>query len=79
VALGEFDEDRLPPHERTELVPRLLALHVTLPLLTAESIVVGICSGYVVGVYLLGIDSTITIPDAFGQLHTLCDGKPFLG
>ena len=40
------------------VVPRLLALHVTLPLLTAESIVVGILAGYVVGVYLLGIDST---------------------
>src|SRR3974390_232156 len=40
------------------VVPRLLALHVTLPLLTAEAIVVGICAGYLVGVYLLGIDST---------------------
>jgi len=40
------------------VVPRLLALHATLPLLTAESIVVGICAGYLVGVYLLGIDST---------------------
>jgi phospholipid/cholesterol/gamma-HCH transport system permease protein len=40
------------------VVPRLLALHVTLPLLTAESIVVGIGAGYIVGVYLLGIDST---------------------
>jgi phospholipid/cholesterol/gamma-HCH transport system permease protein len=40
------------------VVPRLLALHVALPLLTAESIVLGIGAGYVVGVYLLGIDST---------------------
>jgi phospholipid/cholesterol/gamma-HCH transport system permease protein len=40
------------------VVPRLIALHVALPLLTAESIVVGICAGYLVGVYLLGIDST---------------------
>ena len=40
------------------VVPRLLALHAALPLLTAESIVVGIGSGYVVGVYLLGIDPT---------------------
>jgi phospholipid/cholesterol/gamma-HCH transport system permease protein len=40
------------------VVPRLLALHVALPLLTAESIVVGIGAGYVVGVYLLGIDPT---------------------
>src|SRR5437764_1639746 len=40
------------------VVPRLIALHVALPLLTAESIVVGIGAGYVVGVYLLGIDAT---------------------
>jgi len=38
------------------VVPRLLALHIAMPLLTAESIAVGICAGYVVGVYLLGID-----------------------
>jgi phospholipid/cholesterol/gamma-HCH transport system permease protein len=40
------------------VVPRLLALHLALPLLTAESIVLGILSGYVVGIYLLGIDAT---------------------
>jgi phospholipid/cholesterol/gamma-HCH transport system permease protein len=40
------------------VVPRLLALHAALPLLTAESIVVGIGAGYLVGVYLLGIDQT---------------------
>ncbi|HWX22269.1 MAG TPA: ABC transporter permease [Candidatus Binatia bacterium] len=40
------------------VVPRLLALHAALPLLTAESITVGIGAGYVVGVYLLGIDPT---------------------
>src|SRR5581483_9202751 len=40
------------------VVPRLLALHAALPLLTAESIVVGICAGYLVGVHLLGIDPT---------------------
>lgn len=40
------------------VVPRLLALHATLPLLTAESIVVGIGAGYCVGVYLYGIDRT---------------------
>jgi phospholipid/cholesterol/gamma-HCH transport system permease protein len=38
------------------VVPRLLAAHLTLPLLTAEAIAVGIGAGYVVGVYLLGID-----------------------
>jgi phospholipid/cholesterol/gamma-HCH transport system permease protein len=40
------------------VVPRLVALHVALPLLTAEAIMVGIGSGYVVGVYLEGIDPT---------------------
>ncbi len=38
------------------VVPRLIALIVTLPLLTVESIAVGIGAGYVVGVVLLGID-----------------------
>jgi phospholipid/cholesterol/gamma-HCH transport system permease protein len=38
------------------VVPRVLASFVSLPLLTAESIFIGILSGYVVGVYLLGID-----------------------
>src|SRR5215813_7181794 len=40
------------------VVPRLLALHLALPLLTAESIGIGIGAGYAVGVYLLGIDPT---------------------
>jgi phospholipid/cholesterol/gamma-HCH transport system permease protein len=40
------------------VVPRLLALHMALPLLTAEAIAVGIGAGYLVGVYLLGIDPT---------------------
>ena len=40
------------------VVPRLMALYVAQPLLTAESIAVGIGAGYVVGVYLLGIDPT---------------------
>jgi len=40
------------------VVPRLLALHTALPLLTAEAIAVGIGAGYLVGVYLLGIDPT---------------------
>src|SRR5205809_1817781 len=37
------------------VVPRLLATVITLPLLTAEAIVVGIAAGYVVGVSLLHI------------------------
>lgn len=40
------------------VVPRLAAGHIALPLLTAEAIAVGIGSGYVVGVFLLGIDPT---------------------
>jgi phospholipid/cholesterol/gamma-HCH transport system permease protein len=40
------------------VVPRLMALHIAMPLLTAESITIGIAAGYVVGVYLLGIDPT---------------------
>jgi phospholipid/cholesterol/gamma-HCH transport system permease protein len=38
------------------VVPRLIALIMALPLLTAEAITLGIVAGYVVGVYLLGID-----------------------
>jgi phospholipid/cholesterol/gamma-HCH transport system permease protein len=40
------------------VVPRLVALFIALPLLTAESIAIGIGASYVVGVYLLGIDPT---------------------
>jgi phospholipid/cholesterol/gamma-HCH transport system permease protein len=38
------------------VVPRLLASMIALPLLTMESIVLGIGAGYVVGTELLGID-----------------------
>lgn len=38
------------------VVPRLMAGLIALPLLTAESITLGIFAGYLVGVYLLGID-----------------------
>jgi len=40
------------------VVPRLVALHIALPLLAAESMAVGIGAGYVVGVGLMGIDPT---------------------
>ena len=40
------------------VVPRLLAAQIALPLLTVESIILGIGSGFLVGVYLLGIDPT---------------------
>lgn len=38
------------------VVPRLLASHVVLPLLTMEAIALGIGAGYLLGVTLLGID-----------------------
>ena len=40
------------------VVPRLMALHIALPFLTAEAIAVGIGAGFLVGVYLLGIEPT---------------------
>lgn len=40
------------------VVPRFLATLIAMPLLTAESITVGIGSGYIVGVHLLKIDPT---------------------
>jgi phospholipid/cholesterol/gamma-HCH transport system permease protein len=40
------------------VVPRLLATLIAMPLLTAESIVIGISAAYLVGVFLLGIDPT---------------------
>jgi phospholipid/cholesterol/gamma-HCH transport system permease protein len=38
------------------VVPRLVALHIAMPLLTAESIAIGIGAGYIVSVYFYGID-----------------------
>jgi phospholipid/cholesterol/gamma-HCH transport system permease protein len=40
------------------VVPRLIALHVALPLLTIESIALGIGAGYIVGVFYFGIEPT---------------------
>jgi len=40
------------------VVPRLIAAHIALPLLTVESIVVGIGASYLVSVNLLGIEPT---------------------
>jgi phospholipid/cholesterol/gamma-HCH transport system permease protein len=49
----------LATHPTDYLVaPRLLATLIALPLLTAESVVVGIGAGYTVGVHLLKIDAT---------------------
>ena len=39
------------------VVPRVVALHLALPLLTAEAIALGIAAGYVVCVHLLSIDA----------------------
>jgi phospholipid/cholesterol/gamma-HCH transport system permease protein len=38
------------------VAPRVLASVISMPLLTAESIAIGIAAGYLVGVFLLGID-----------------------
>src|SRR5678809_184296 len=38
------------------VVPRVVAAHLVLPLLTIEAIVFGIVASYLVGTYLLGID-----------------------
>jgi phospholipid/cholesterol/gamma-HCH transport system permease protein len=38
-------------------VPRMIAILVAMPLLTAESIAVGIGAGYMIGVHLLNIDA----------------------
>src|SRR5688500_308003 len=38
------------------VVPRILATLIAMPLLTAESITIGIGAAYAVGVFLLGID-----------------------
>ncbi len=40
------------------VVPRLIAANIALPLLTIESMCVGIAASYVVGVFLLGIEPT---------------------
>ncbi len=40
------------------VVPRLLAAHLAMPVLAVEAMVMGIGAGYVVGVFLLGIDPT---------------------
>ncbi len=52
------------------VVPRLIALHAALPLLTAESIALGIAAGYIVGVYLLGIDPTYSWANMIKYTHT---------
>jgi phospholipid/cholesterol/gamma-HCH transport system permease protein len=40
------------------VVPRLIAANIALPLLTVESMCIGIAASYFVGIYLLGIEPT---------------------
>jgi phospholipid/cholesterol/gamma-HCH transport system permease protein len=40
------------------VVPRIVAAHIALPLLTAEAIAIGIGASFFVGTFLLGIDPT---------------------
>jgi phospholipid/cholesterol/gamma-HCH transport system permease protein len=58
------------------VVPRLVASHLVLPLLTVEAIVVGIGAGYLVGVYLLGIDPTYLW---YNMLHFTHDVDVMIG
>ena len=51
------------------VVPRLLASIIALPLLTMESIVLGITSGYIVGTQLLGIDPTYLYYDMMKYMN----------
>jgi phospholipid/cholesterol/gamma-HCH transport system permease protein len=58
------------------VLPRLVASHIVLPLLTVEAIVVGIGAGYLVGVYLLGIDPTYLW---YNMLHFTHDVDVMIG
>src|SRR5512133_824503 len=51
------------------VVPRLLALHAAMPVLTAESIALGIGAGYVAGVFLMGIDPTYSWANMVKYTH----------
>src|SRR6058998_71989 len=58
------------------VVPRIAAAHIALPLLTMESICIGICASYVVGVTLLGIDPAYSW---YSMLHFTHDVDMFAG
>jgi phospholipid/cholesterol/gamma-HCH transport system permease protein len=51
------------------VVPRLLAGIIALPLLTVEAMAVGIGAGYLVGVYLFGIDPTYSWVNMLKYTH----------
>ena len=53
------------------VVPRLVAAHIALPLLTIESICLGIGASYLVGVYLLGIDATYSWVNMLKYTHDI--------
>jgi len=53
------------------VVPRLVAAHIALPLLTIESICLGIGASYLVGVYLLGIDATYSWVNLLRYTHDI--------
>lgn len=65
------------------VVPRILATLIAMPLLTAESITVGIAAAYGVGVFLLGIDpayawhNMLAYTDAVDMLSGLIKGVFF--
>jgi phospholipid/cholesterol/gamma-HCH transport system permease protein len=52
------------------VVPRLVALTGALPLLTVEAIAIGISAGYLVGVYVLGIDPIFSWHHMLQYTHT---------
>jgi phospholipid/cholesterol/gamma-HCH transport system permease protein len=58
------------------VVPRIAAGHIALPILTIESISLGIASSYLVGVYLLGIDPVYSW---YNMLHFTHDIDVFIG
>jgi phospholipid/cholesterol/gamma-HCH transport system permease protein len=51
------------------VMPRLIAAHIVLPLLMAESITIGILAGYFVGVHLFGIDATYSWTNMLKYTH----------
>jgi len=53
------------------VVPRVVAAHIALPLLTIESICIGISASYLVGVYLLGIDATYSWVNMLKYTHNI--------
>ncbi len=58
------------------VVPRIVAGHIALPVLTIESISIGIGSSYLVGVYLLGIDPVYSW---YNMLHFTHDIDVIIG